>query len=473
MARQKSISSRLFLWLLCAGLLAVTIGGSTLYLEVRSIILASVDHVLWSDVEIFTGLLHVEDGELEFEYAESTSGQYAIPRSGHYYQIVVDDELLDYSISLAGETLELLPEQLAYADLSRNLKVYTALGPAGEPLRTMERSVIFAGHPIRVIIGHSLVENYVMLDNLRIFLLLSGAFGLLLIALTGWQISRKALQPLNDFSTRIHSISEKNLDQRLETKIPYREFVPLTNAFNSLLERLQRSLQLREELLSEVSHQLKTPVAVIRSHCDIYLQRERPTTEYIEALEIIRTTSDRMGQTLRRLLSIAQSEAELIGAHSFPVIDLRGCLDKARLTVEPLAQERQIEIISQVEAGLQIRGHQERLVEAFANLLENALKYNRPQGEVRIWAQQQGELVEVRIEDSGCGIDPEEVEKIFQRFYRGRGAEESEGSGLGLVLVKTIIEAHQGKIDVSSSKQGGSCFCVTLSQVKRQVSQNL
>lgn len=462
MARQKSISSRLFLWLFYTGLLSLTIGGGILYLEVRSIVLDSVDHTLWSDVEIFTGLLHVEDGELEFEYAESTSGQYAIPRSGHYYQIIIDDELFDYSSSLAGESLELQPEQLDYTDAERNLEVYTTLGPAGEPLRTMERSVIFAGHPTRVIVAHSLSENYLLLNRLRTFLFISGIFGLLVVTLTGWQISRNALQPLRDFSYRIHGISEKNLDQRLETDGAYREFIPLAEAFNSMLDRLQRSLQAQEELLSEVSHQLKTPVAVIRSHCDIYLQQERPTTEYIEALGIIRTTSDGMGQTLRRLLSIAQSEAELIGAHNFPVIDLRDCLDKARLTVEPLARERQIEMSTRLDAEFKIRGHQERLIEAFANLLENALKYNHPQGEVHISAQQQERLVEIRIEDNGCGIDPEDVEKIFQRFYRGRGSEEAEGSGLGLVLVKTIIEAHHGKIDVSSSKQDGSCFCISL-----------
>ena len=462
MARPKSISARLSLWLFCLGLLALTLGGGALYLEVRNISLATFDHSLWSDVEIFTGILHIKDGGLEFEYAEGTSGPYAIPRSGHYYQITLDGELFESSASLAGESLTLAPEQLVDRDSERELQIYTTIGPAGELLRAMERSLIFAGHSIQLIVANDLTETTLMLNRLRTFLLFSGGLGILLMALLVWQISRGTLRPLLEFSTEINHIGEKTLDQRLRPDTTYREFVPFVAAFNALLDRLQQSLQAREELLSEVSHQLKTPVAVIRSHCDIYLQKERPASEYIEALEIIRTTSDRMGLTLRRLLSIAQSEANQGDARDLPVIDLGSCLDSARQTVEPLAEQRQIEISSQLQPGLQLRGQHEQLVEAFSNLLENALKYNQPGGEVGIRAEQKGKLLQIRIEDSGCGIDPQDAEKIFQRFYRGRGTEMAEGSGLGLVLVKIIIEAHQGTIDVSSLPQGGSCFCVTL-----------
>ena len=135
MKARNSIATRLFLWLFCSGLAALVIGGGTLYLEARNIIFSGLDHKLMSDMEIFTGLLHIEDGELEFEMAEATTGSFSIPRSGHYYQVQIDGRPNIDSVSLAGERLELSPDQLDMQDTDKHLEVYTTVGPAGEPLR--------------------------------------------------------------------------------------------------------------------------------------------------------------------------------------------------------------------------------------------------------------------------------------------------------------------------------------------------
>lgn len=413
-------------------------------------------------MEIFTGLLHVEDGDLEFEYAETVHGDYIVPRSGHYFQVYIDEMIIADSVSLAGEELALSPEQLIAEDQALQIKTYRGTGPAGEPIRLMERSLVFAEHPARVIVGQSVFESDQMLRRLRNFMLLSGIPGILLIATLGQFISRKSLQPLREFSSQIDAIGEKNIETRLSAEKQYKEIGLLATAFNAMLERLKRSLQSREELLSEVSHELKTPVAVIRSHCDIYLQKERPPAEYIEALEVIRESADALGTKIRRLLAIAQTEAELMNASSLEEVDLANCLRRARVTVEPLTREPQIEIAETFEPGLQVRGNPERLIEAFANLLENAIKYNRPKGAVLIASSRQDNLALISIEDTGCGIDLQDIEKIFDRFYRGQGGNRTDGSGLGLGLVKTIIDAHKGHIEVSNRPEGGSCFSITL-----------
>ena len=462
MWRKKSIAANMFLWLLLVGLGALFIGGGVLYFEVRTILLSTLDHGLESDVEIFSGLLHEEDGELEFEYSEVTSGRFSIPRSGHYYEVFVDDELFAFSTSLAGERIEPSTDQLEYANPELNRKVFTAVGPAGEPIRVMERTGTFAGHPARIVVAHSLEESREMLRRVRGFLMALGPVAILLISLAGLLVAHRSLRPLRAFSATVHRITEKTLDQRMESGEQYREFNTLAVSFNAMLDRLQQSLAAREELLSDVSHELKTPVTVIRSHCDIYLQKERPSEEYVEALEIIRETAESMGLKIRRLLGTAQSQADLIASGGFRVTPLSECLRKARLTVEPLARNRQVILSEDIAPGLNVLGHEERLTEAFSNLLENAVKYNRQQGTVNISVRRQDDRIQVQIEDSGRGIEPAEVTQIFERFYRGAGALEKEGTGLGLGIVKAIVEAHGGGIQVTSQPGQGSCFTITL-----------
>lgn len=462
MTIQKSISARLFWWLFCVGMLVLLVGGGGLYLEVRNIIYDSLDHTLESELEIFTGLLHIEDGDLEFEYAETVHGDFIVPRSGHYFQVYIDGIIIADSLSLAGEKLILAPEKFVAEDPSLQIKVYRGIGPANEPLRLMERSLVFEGHQARVIVAQSVLESETMLGRFRTFLLICGVLGIFFMALLGLVVSRQSLRPLKEFSRQIEEIEEKNLEKRLPADKQYQEIGHLALAFNSMLDRLKRSLQNREELLSEVSHQLKTPVAVIRSHCDIYLKKKRNASEYIEALEIIRDSSEELGTKIRHLLGFAQAEAQLMNASSLASIDLTTCLQKARTAVEPLTREPGIVITETLEPGLMVRGNSERLVEAFANLLENAVKYNQPNGKVEIVATIDKGNAVISISDTGCGINQKDLDKIFERFFRSQHTGQADGSGLGLALVKTIITAHQGQVEVRNRSEGGSKFIVTL-----------
>lgn len=465
MRHRPSISTRLFGWLFLAGLMALCLGGVGLYLEVRTIIYDSLDHNLQSDLEIFAGLLHYEDGDIEFEYDEAVTGFYSIPRSGHYYQVFLGGELLTDSISLVGETLDLAPERLVSEDSGRRQRIYDGFGPADELLRIIEFRLAFNDQPARIVVAHTQVDSLEILNRFRHFLFLSGALGTLFVALIGWWLSRWTLKPLHTFSATINQVGEKNLDQRINAEKEYREFGILAQAFNNMLDRLQRSLRMREELLSDVSHELKTPVAVIRSHCDIYLQQNRPAEEYVEALETIREAADSMGGKIHRLLSIAQSEAELLNLSGFPTLALDACLRRAWLTVEPLARNKEIVYQEELAEDLTVAAHEERLLEAFSCLLENAVKYNRQAGFVRIVAERLGDWAIIHIEDNGCGIAPQDMEKIFERFYRGSRTADAEGTGLGLVLAKTIFEAHGGEIQVETLKEG-SCFTVRLPLVR-------
>jgi signal transduction histidine kinase len=358
----------------------------------------------------------------------------------------------------------LSPDQLDIQDTEKHIEVYTTVGPAAEPLRAMARSLIMAGHATRIIVAHSMEDSISTLHRFRNILLAFGAIGTLLMACVGWAISRRAVVPLRNFSDRINQISEQTLARRIDVERQPREFGNLADAFNRMLDRLQKSISAREELLSNVSHELKTPVTVIRTHCDVYLQKERPPAEYVEALRIIRKAADAMGRKIRRLLAMAHTEADLMHGCGVRSLALDECLRKARVTIEPLAREHRVEISERIAPGLKIHGHGERLVEAFSNLLENAVKYNQQGGTVTIFADKRDDQIQIRIEDSGCGISPGEIDQVFKRFYRGSSTGQTEGTGLGLFLVKKIIEANRGRIEVDSHKEAGTTFTVSLPQ---------
>lgn len=465
MARKKSIAVRLFLWLSLVGLAVLLIGGSVLYLEVRSIIFSALDHDLESDIEIFSGLLHEEDGELEFEYAEADSGPFSLPRSGHYYEIYVEGDPFAFSTSLVGERIGPSSDQLEQADAAPGFRVFTAVGPAREPIRVMERTGVFADRHTRILVAHSMEDSLAILARFRDLLLGFGPVAILLIALVGLLITHQSLRPLKLFSARVGQITEKNLNQRMQTREQYGEFSSLTASFNAMLDRLQKSMVAREDLLSDVSHELKTPVAVIRSHCDIYLQKARPAEEYVEALEVIRRTAVAMGVKVRRLLSMAEIASDLLEGGMWQEVSLPDCLRQARIAVEPLARERQIVISKTIAPGLRVHGQEGRLTEAFANLLENAIKYNHPGGRVDIIALREGNAAKVKIEDTGRGIPSEHLSRIFDRFYRGNRSGEEDGTGLGLWIVRAIVEAHRGTVEVTSRPGHGSCFTVTLNSL--------
>jgi signal transduction histidine kinase len=464
---RKSIAAKLFLWLFIAGLGALLVGGSVLYFETRSIILSALDHTLESDAEIFSGLLHEEsDGTLEFEYEEVISGDYTTPRSGHYYEVYVQEDLFASSPSLEGERIDLPSGRLEEENPVRGEKIFTATGPGGEAVRVLEKTGEFAGRPGKILVAHTMEESLEMLRRFRNLLLGFGPAATLLLALVGMLITSRSLRPLRTFSEAVRRITEKTLHQRMDTADQYKELSTITVSFNEMLDRLQQAIAAREDLLSEVSHELKTPVAVIRSHCDIYLQKPRPAGEYVEALEVIRQTAVAMGVKIRRLLSMAEIETDLLAGDTWREVSLADCLRQARIAVEPLARERQILISETIAPGLRVYGQELRLTEAFANLMENAIKYNRSGGRVDITARREGNEAKVKIEDTGCGIPSENITRIFDRFYRGNPSGEEDGTGLGLWIVRAIVEVHRGTVEATSRLGYGSCFTVTLNQIR-------
>ena len=254
----------------------------------------------------------------------------------------------------------------------------------------------------------------------------------------------------------------KPRSERLDQRTTVEELTVLADSFNEMLDRLQRAFENERRLISDASHELKTPVSVIKAQCDVVFQRDRTKDEYLEALRTIRTASNGIVKLVRDLLTLARLDSGLFSSADFRMVSLGECVGRAVAALSPLAERRAIRLETSLNEGLTLLGDSERLTEVLLNIIENAVRYNRDGGLVEITSWERSDRVGVEIRDTGVGIGSDELERIFERFYRTTASRSVEGTGLGLSIARCIVEAHGGEIRVESEPGIGSCFSVSL-----------
>lgn len=444
---------------LCTTIVLVSV-GMFLYDRVGDIVLSSVDRTLHSKLQIITGLLHEEKGRVKLELSEIIAGEYVIPRSGHYYRVTAGNGIVAASPSLAGDDFDFPPPAVPPNRLGET--TFTSTGPDGEPVRVLRYGLAAFDNTFTVTLAESLTDSYRMIRSFKHFLQIAISLSIAALCLIAWWIVRSSLRPLAAFSTTIETITHKNLTERIDTGQTARELSILARSFNALLDRLHHMFVSQRRLLADASHQLKTPLSVMKTQCDVVLQRMRTPEEYAEALQTIQVYTQNMTRLINNLLSLARLDAGLIAAEGPTSVSLRDCIEEAIRLTKPPAEERGVQVISSINDALCVTGSRTGLAEAFLNLIENSIRYNRRGGSVTVNAAKEGNKAVVTITDTGTGIREEDRERIFERFYRAGTAGDSEGTGLGLSIVKSVISAHGGEIKVQSEPGRGSCFTVVL-----------
>ena len=456
-----SIKGRLFLWLFLFTSALLIILGTSVYLEVKKAVFHSVEHTLHSKIQILKGLLHEEHGTIELELAEIVAGEYSVPRSGHYYKVMIDDGILAASPSLVDEDFDLSSGELQSFDEQMQEKIYISAGPAGEPLMVVQHDFEVFDLPARVYVAQSLEESLDLIKEFRIFLFTIIPLSIFAVAIAGFRIVKKALSPLKEFSSTIGKISHRTMSERVEEKNLAEEMKGLAGSFNSMLDRLETAFDAERRLIADASHELKTPLSVIKAQCDVLLQRDRSIEEYTEALRTINATSDAMKRLINDMLSLAQLDSGILSASGFRAVSINGCIERAIKLTRVFADEKRINISQRHVEDIVMAGDEGALTEAFTNIIENAVRYNRDRGSVEISISKSGGQAIIEVTDTGQGIKKEDMDKIFDRFYRADSARGSEGTGLGLSIAKAIIEAHGGKINVKSEPGKGASFFIS------------
>ncbi|MCX5717964.1 MAG: HAMP domain-containing sensor histidine kinase [Nitrospirae bacterium] len=461
----KSIKGRLFLWIFIVVSLILITSGVLVYYEVKNVVVSSVDEVLHSDMQIFTGLLHVKRGKVEFEFSDIISGDYTIPLSGHYYKIIINNNVFAASPSLVDNTYDIASGRLESFDQKNKISIYASKGPGNEPIRVMRQDLTMFGIPVTMFAARSMAESFSMLNRLMIFFIFSIPATIIIIGIVSVLIAKRSLSPLDKFSSDISNITHRNLSNRIETLGQSAELQGLSESFNQMLDRLERAFEAEKRIVSDASHELKTPVAVIRSNCDVTLAKERPAGEYIDALQKIRNTSAHMGKIVTDMLLLARLDSGSVAFAEFSPVKLSECANNAVALVNVLAQDRGVEINMSVDEEIWVNGNKEQLTEAFLNMLENAVNYNKANGSVDIHITKAGGKAVLSFADTGSGISKADLSRIFDRFFRSEETRSKAGSGLGLSIAKTIIEAHSGEIKVKSQPGIGSIFTLILPQL--------
>jgi two-component system, OmpR family, sensor kinase len=344
---------------------------------------------------------------------------------------------------LAGFYDDVAPEWPSREFLFRNV------GPRREVLlRGPERRLIVVGRDVSPTIDG--------LNRLLVPIGLSGVGVLGIGLLGGWWLAGRAIEPLKRISETAANITAKNLTSRIDVKEMDTELEQLGTILNSMLHRLETSFEQQVQFVADASHELRTPISVLSMHCELALSRSRTPEEYERTLTTCLRASNRMKSLVEDLLTLARADSGQLMAKSEP-LDLSLIADECVQLISPLADKHQVKLVMRV-SPCPCRGDSNQLLRLMNNLLTNGILYNQPEGSVVLEVQSTPEHAMIIVEDTGVGMEPEEVTRLFERFYRVDEARSREtgGSGLGLSICQSIAQAHGGTITVTSKKNVGT-----------------
>lgn len=291
-----------------------------------------------------------------------------------------------------------------------------------------------------------------------------GSAIIILVAYVGsaW-LARNILAPIELMSADAEAMSAADLDKRFALNSRYQELGRLAHAFNSVMDRFQRSVESQRRFVDQAAHELQTPLTVLQGHLEVALLKARTPDEYREALISNLEQVGRLVTLTRSLLTLAKFSGDKPPVQLMPV-ELEPLIHELVTELSILFDERHIALSSETVSVPPILGDPQWLKQALINLLDNALRYTPSGGAVIIRLRPSGKEVSVIVEDTGPGIEAEHLPYLFERFYRTDWArvKDSAGTGLGLPIVRQIAEAHGGTIAIKSEVHKGSVFTLRL-----------
>ena len=276
-------------------------------------------------------------------------------------------------------------------------------------------------------------------------------------------ISGHALRPIREFSDKIEEVQAQNLsDSRIEEN-NVKELNQLGISYNKMLERLSDAFDIQRQFTANAAHELRTPLALMQVQLDLYNSASHPgnDADTLQTIKMVTEQNDKLNRMVKTLLDM--SELQSVGRDDKIILD--AIVEEVLADLEPLAVEKNIKLIGKCEDATMI-GSDILIYRLVYNLVENAIKYNHPLGQVTVTAYQRNKHVYLSVEDTGSGIPKELRERVFEPFFRVDKSRSRElgGVGLGLALVREIVRVHDGSICIKSGKTGGTIFEVTFAQ---------
>src|SRR5947209_590934 len=333
----------------------------------------------------------------------------------------------------------------------------------GQPVRLYSRALIQDGKVFGVVqVATSLSEVNTTLYDVGIQLLFIAPVALLLSAVVSYWLASRAFVPIDRLTQAARQIKARDLQQRVPVPCAHDEVRNLALTLNEMIDHLEQAFIRQRRFVADASHELRTPVTVIRSKTDMALLQIFQPEDYVNLFRTIHTESERLSRLISDLLALARVDEGQVHLER-EVVRFDLLVEAVTATLEPLAAEYNVTLAVEVIEPVSVLGDEARLMQVVINLLENAILYTNAGGCVSVRVLRKNAQVYLVIRDTGIGIAPEHLPHIFNRFYRvdpARMRTEGGNSGLGLAIVDWVVKAHSGSIAVESQVGQGSTFTV-------------
>jgi heavy metal sensor kinase len=414
--------------------------------------------------------IHLNGVEIKAEY---------IPEEGVFWRILdaearplIDPGYFDNAL-FDSTSISTTQAQFDNATLANNI-----------PIRLYSVPFIFepqgAPHGAGIV---QVAETYTHIQEVQqqlIFLLGLGIpFTLLAASAGGWFLATNALSPIDRITRAAQQMSANDLHQRLNLKLPNDEVGRLASTFDKMLARLEDAFERQKRFIADASHEMRTPLTILKGDVEVALNRPRTAESYRHTLEMVNQTTDRLTALVQELFLLARTDN-----NQYPLtledLDLARLLTDEVANLMPHAISKDVALNLDAPDALPLNADSSKLSRVFMNLIDNAIKYSNPGDTVNITANTHNGYACVAIADTGPGISSEHMNHLFDRFYRvdkarSRSTADTSGSGagLGLSIVQSLVQLHGGRIEVTSQLDQGSTFTVWLPVDPTHVAQPL
>lgn len=335
--------------------------------------------------------------------------------------------------------------------------------PQGQVFHLQQGDIASAGRLYHVVVAQERTAVEDGLAGLRMALFAGFPLALAVAAGGGWWLARRALAPVGDMAARARAITAERLAERLPVRDPHDEFGQLAGVFNATFTRLQQSFEQLRRFTADASHELRTPLTVLRSVGEVGLQKNRDAAGYREVISSMLEETERLTRLVETLLTLSRFESGHAPLH-FEQVDIGALVCNVVECLRVLAEEKEQTLDVESEAALYARADRTLLHHAVMNLIDNAIKYTPPGGQIRVTVRRAQQQIWIEVIDTGPGIPAVHHAKVFERFYRvdaGR-TREMGGVGLGLAIARWIVEQNNGVIEIVSESGQGATFRIRL-----------
>lgn len=457
--KKVSIGVRLTLWYVAIFAVAQIAFGAGMWFLLRHHLYGLVDDNLEGQIEDLQNFMEAQKKNASIAKLQEEVGEaYLLEHSGDYLELYAENNALLYRSSfLQSHPVSLVPHGRFGKPVFRSEWI------AGHPFRFTAQRLIANGHSYTATTGIPMDDEVETLGLFRTYLLMFAPLLFLVAAGGGYWLSGRALSPVDTLVRTAHDITGVNLDSRLPKLTTGDELQRLSDTLNEMLDRIENAFLRVTQFTADASHELRTPISLMRTEAEVALRRSRSEAEYKESLRNILLEAERTTALVEQLLSLARTDSGRETLH-MQSINFAETVLEVKESWRQVAQIRNLQFSADIAQDCFVLGDVTALRRLADLLLDNAFKYTPSPGSVVLSLERHGQSAVIAVQDTGPGIAEAERTRIFERFYRVDKARSRQqgGAGLGLAIAQWIVAQHRGSITVESQLGRGSTFRVEL-----------